>query len=66
MGLNYVRRPVREQFDMPNDFIAQSIGQTYYPVRHYDQHVVLEFMDKRLDAVDQQRIALTNRLLRGG
>jgi len=55
MGLNFVKRPKREQFDVPNEFIAVSFGEEDRSFSHYDEHVILEYVDKQLDKVDIAR-----------
>jgi len=55
MGLNFEKRPKREQLDLPNRFIAYGLSTEHLAFAHYDEHIPLEFQDGILDRVDEQR-----------
>lgn len=55
MGLNFKKRPVREQLGINNDFIARGLADENYQFAHMDEHVILEFTDGILDNVDNTR-----------
>ena len=51
MGLNYVRRPPRERFDPPSDYIAAVMGEKSFGQAHmFLEDVVLEQADAALTA----------------
>lgn len=58
MGLNFVKRPPRQQFDPPNDFITVALGETDLKYAHVDEQVIFQFYDKVLDEVDEKRLNL--------
>ena len=53
MGLNYVRRPRREELDPPNDFVTVSLG--HYDIRFSDhgEELITDFENKILDRVEE-------------
>lgn len=54
MGLNYVKRPPREEFDSPNDFITVSLGETDLDYANHDEELILLFQKNVLDRVEQK------------
>ncbi len=58
MGLNFVKRPPREELDSPNDFITVALGQTDPEFANHDEQLIYEFYDKVLDEVDEERLNL--------
>ena len=54
MGLNYVRRPPREELDPPNDLITAALGTRDYRMHHNDEHIIMEFEKEILDKVEEK------------
>ena len=48
MGLNFVRRGPREEFDSPNDFITVALGKIDSNMANHDEELILEYQKKVL------------------
>ena len=55
MGLNFKRRPIREQLGINDDLIARSFADTDHRFAHMDEHVVLAFEGRIYDRIDDRR-----------
>ena len=61
MGLNFKRRPIREQLGINDDLIARSLADTDYRFAHMDEHVVLNFEHGIYNRIDDRRRQLFKR-----
>ena len=53
MGLNYVKRPRREELDPPNIFIPAAFGMSGDPNYYqFGIHEILEWEKERLDEIE--------------
>ena len=53
MGLNYVRRPPREDLGPINIFIAVSLGDRDLDFAENDIHLIKDFENKQLDRAEE-------------
>lgn len=54
MGLNYVRRPRREELDPPNIFVSYALGLTDIQFKEQDEQLILDFENEVLDGVQRR------------
>ena len=53
MGINYVKRPPRQEFDSPDDFISVALGETDFTFAAHDEELILKYTDKILDNIEE-------------
>ncbi len=54
MGLNYVRRPPREQLDSPNDFITYALGLEEITMQNQTIELIIDKENEYIDAAEKE------------